>query len=324
MAVQVRLLGPIEIDTDSGRSVVLSAAKERSLVAALALAGGASVSTDFLISSLWGEEPPRAARKTLQTYVWNLRHALGAEHVVTEPMGYRLLVTRDEVDVHRFRTLVRDGDQALRDGRVQRARELLAGAVGLRRGEPLTGVAGHTGLAAEATRLEQEYLAAIEARIAADLAGGGHHELVGELEFLVREYPFRERLWGHLMVALYRSGRQADALAAYQRVRELLREELGLEPGGELRRIEAAVLRHELGAPGPDLDGIGVDGMSMRPSPVRYARTADGVSVAYQSAGSGPIEILAVPGYIHHLDIWWNAPTDRLVRELTRLDIPRA
>jgi DNA-binding SARP family transcriptional activator/pimeloyl-ACP methyl ester carboxylesterase len=315
--VQVRLLGPIEIGTDDGRSVTLSAAKERSLVAALALAGGATVSTDFLISSLWGEEPPGAARKTLQTYVWNLRQALGAERVVTEPVGYRLRVTRQEVDVYRFRTLVRDGDEALRDGRVHRARDLLAGAVALWRGEPLAGVARHTGLAAEATRLEQEYVAAIEARIAADLAGGCHHELVGELEFLVREYPFRERLWGHLMVALYRCGRQADALAAYQRVRELLREELGLEPGGELRRIEAAVLRHEVGAPDADLDGVAVPGVSMRPSPVRYARAADGVSVAYQSAGSGPIEILAVPGYIHHLDIWWNAPTDRLVRELT-------
>ena len=315
--MQVRLLGPIEIDADSGHSVTLSAAKERSLIAALALAGGAAVSTHFLISSLWGEEPPGAARKTLQTYVWNLRQTLGAEQVVTEPMGYRLLVTRDEVDVHCFRTLVRDGDAALRDGRVHRARELLAGALALWRGEPLTGVAGHTGLAAEATRLQQEYLAAIEARIAADLDGGCHHELVGELEFLVREYPFRERLWSHLMVALYRSGRQADALAAYQRVRELLREELGLDPGGELQRIEAAVLRHELGAPGPGVDGIAAPARSMRPSPVRYARAADGVSVAHQSAGGGPIEILAVPGYIHHLDIWWNAPTDRLVRELT-------
>ena len=249
--------------------------------------------------------------------MWNLRQALGAEQVVTEPMGYRLLVTRDEVDVHCFRTLVRDGDAALRGGRVHRARELLAGAVALWRGEPLTGVAGHTGLAAEATRLQQEYLAAMEARIAADLAGGCHHQLVGELEFLVREYPFRERLWGHLMVALYRSGRQADALAAYQRARGLLREELGLDPGGELQRIEAAVLRHELGAPVPDFDGIAADCTSTRPSPVRYARASDGVSVAYQSAGSGPVEILAVPGYIHHLDIWWNAPTDRLVRELT-------
>jgi DNA-binding SARP family transcriptional activator/pimeloyl-ACP methyl ester carboxylesterase len=323
--VRVRLLGPIEIDTDDDGSVVLSAAKERSLVAALALAGGATVSTDALISALWGEDPPNAARKTLQTYVWNLRRALGAQRVITEPVGYRLSVDRDEVDVHRFRSLVRDGDEALRSGRVGLAREALGAAVALWRGEPMTGIAPHTGLAADATRLEQEYLAAVEARIAADLAGGCHHELVGELEFLVREHPFRERLWGHLMVALYRSGRQADALAAYQRVRTLLRDELGLEPGGELRRIEAAVLSHNLALPEPEpavpnrADLPVATNPAIRPTPVRYARAADGVTVAYQSAGTAPIDILAIPGYIHHLDIWWNAPTDQLVRTLAGL-----
>ena len=313
--MQVRLLGPIEIDADDGHGLALNAAKERSLVAALALAGGAAVSADSLISALWGEEPPAAARKTLQTYVWNLRRALGSERIVTEPVGYSLRIGRDEVDVHRFRSLVREGDEALRAGRVGRARDALRAAVDLWSGEPLTGVASHTGLAADATRLEQEYLAALETRIAADLAGGCHQELVGELEFLVRRHPFRERLWGHLMVALYRSDRQADALAAYQRVREILRDELGLEPGGELRRLESAVLRHELGAP-EAAPAVGVPHESIRPSPVRYARAADGVTVAYQSTGSGPVDILAVPGYIHHLDIWWNAPTDRLVREL--------
>jgi DNA-binding SARP family transcriptional activator/pimeloyl-ACP methyl ester carboxylesterase len=315
--MQVRLLGPIVVDTDDGRSVAFSAAKERSFVAALALAGGAIVSADALISSLWGEDPPAAARKTLQTYVWNVRRALGANRVITEPEGYRLVVTRDEVDVHRFRTFVRDGDEALRQGRVDRARRMLGAAIALWKGEPLAGVGSHTGLAAEVTRLEQERLAALEARIAADLAGGSHNELVGELESLVREHPFRERLWGHLMVALYRSGRQADALAAYQRVRELLRDELGLEPGGELRRIEGAVLRHDVDPPAPAADGEVAPQRAFRPTPVRYARAADGVTVAYQSAGTGPLDILAIPGYIHHLDIWWNAPTNRLVRELS-------
>jgi pimeloyl-ACP methyl ester carboxylesterase len=121
------------------------------------------------------------------------------------------------------------------------------------------------------------------------------------------------------MVAMYRCGRQAEALAAYQRVRRLLIDELGIEPGGELRRTEAAILRQELD-PDPT-SGAGAVGPAevTRPSPVRYARTADGVSVAYRSAGSGPTSILAIPGYIHHLDIWWNAPTDHLVRELSRL-----
>jgi DNA-binding SARP family transcriptional activator/pimeloyl-ACP methyl ester carboxylesterase len=317
--VQVGLLGPIEIERDDGESFVLRAAKERSLVAALALAAGAPVTADALISALWGEEPPSAARKTLQTYIWNLRQALGNDCVVTGPVGYGLDVSPDEVDAHRFRRLVRVGDEALRAGRTEQARTVLRKALALWRGEALTGVAPHVGLAAEAVRLQQERLAALEARVSADLAVGAALELVGELEALVREHPFRERLWGHLMVALYRSGRQADALHAYQRVRALLREELGLEPGGELRRIEAAVLCHDLEPASPGAAPPAVPGHVIRPSPVTYARTADGVSVAYQVAGTGPVDILSVPGFIHHLDIWWNAPTDRLVRSLTSM-----
>ena len=130
---------------------------------------------------------------------------------------------------------------------------------------------------------------------------------MAELEALVREHPYREQMWGSLMLALYRGGRQADALDAYRRVRELLREDLGLEPGGELRRLETAVLNHDpaLGAPLTPLDGRS---RGMRRSPVRYARCRDGVSVAYQVAGEGPIDILAIPGFVSHLDIWWNAP----------------
>jgi DNA-binding SARP family transcriptional activator/pimeloyl-ACP methyl ester carboxylesterase len=317
--MRVRLLGAIEIETDDDRLVLLHAAKERSLLAALALAAGRIVPTDALITALWGDEPPTAARKTLQTYVWNLRRALGADRIHTDPVGYRLCVDPGDVDVHRFRTLVADGDAALRDGRVADARAALGSALALWRGEPLSGVARHTGLAGEAIRLEEERLSAIEARIAADLAGGSDDELVGELELLVDRHPFRERLWVHLMVALYRGGRQADALAAYQRVRRILLDELGVEPGGELRRTEGAILRHELDPAPTSGARTGGHAEVTRPTPVRYARTADGVSVAYRSAGTGPTPILAIPGYIHHLDIWWNAPTDHLVRELGRI-----
>ena len=317
--MRVRLLGPIETEADDGSLCVLGAAKERSLVAALALAFRSAVSTDALIWALWGEDPPTAARKTLQTYVWNLRQTFGNHRLATDAFGYRLDVSADDIDVHRFRALVHAGDEARRAGDTRSARTALHEALQLWRGEPFTGVAQHTGLAAEAVRLEQEWLAAVEARIAADLDAGLHAELVAELEFLVSQHPFRERLWGHLMVALYRCGRQADALAAYQRVRQILRDELGLDPGGELQRIEAAVLCHELG---PAVDGSDVEsvpGQAIRPSPVRYARTGDGFNIAYQVAGSGPLDILSIPGYIHHLDIWWNAPTDRLVRTLTTL-----
>lgn len=315
--VRIRLLGAVEIEADDGTPRVLGAAKERSLIAALALAGGSAVSTDALLWALWGDDPPPAARKTLQTYVWNLRQALGGPSVVTDPVGYRLRIEPEAVDVHRFRALVRAGDDALRDGAAPRARRLLANALGLWRDEPFTGVAQHTGLAAEAVRLQQERLSALEARITADLACGMHGELVGELELLVHQHPFRERLWGHLMVAPYRSGRQADALATFQRVRRILADELGLEPGGALRRIEAQILHHDAAlAAGTLGDAVADD---IRPSPVRYARTSDDVSIAYQVAGSGPLDILSIPGYIHHLDIWWNAPTDHLVRMLTSM-----
>jgi len=312
--VRVRLLGPIEV-VDDDRVVALPAAKERSLVAALGLAAGHDVPTDQLISALWGEEPPAAARKTLQTYVWNLRQALGSGAVVTTPTGYRMDVGADDVDVHAFRRSTREGDSAMRRGEVTRARELLTGALALWRGPALPGVAGHTGLAAEAARLEEEHLSALEARIDADLADGCDHELVGELEALLAEHPLRERLWGQLMLALYRSGRQADALRAYQRARDVLLEELGLEPGGGLRRIEAAVLNHEAG-PGAEVTSARD---AVRPTPVGYATAADGVAVAHQAAGHGPPDVVAIPGYVHHLDIWWNAPTDRLVRRLTSM-----
>ena len=183
-------------------------------------------------------------------YVSNVRRALGPELLATEASGYVLRVDVESVDVCRFRGLVETGEAAFRQGSVETARVKLGEAVALWRGEPFAGVGPHTGLAAAAVRLREEYLTAVEARVAADLAGGAHGEIVADLEALVREHPYRERLWGHLMVALYRGGRQADALAAYQRARTLLAEELGLEPGGELRRIERAVLDQD-----PSLDG---------------------------------------------------------------------
>jgi DNA-binding SARP family transcriptional activator/pimeloyl-ACP methyl ester carboxylesterase len=321
--VRVNLLGSLQVD-GSPAGTVLGAAKERSLLAALALNPGGVVPVDSLIAALWGEDPPAAARKTLQTYVWNLRQALGADAIATEPPGYALRIAPGDVDVGRFRALVRDGEAAMAAGDPAKASAVLGEAVALWRGEPFSGVAEHTGLAGEAVRLKQEYLSALETRISANLAAGRHTELVGELEALVRDHPFRERLWGYLMVALYRCGRQADALATYRRARELLVEELGLEPGGELRRIEESILRHDESVAAPDRLDIPVSAAAGTPgtilrSPVRYARSSDGVGIAYQVAGDGPIDILAIPGFVSHLDIWWNAPTDGLVRRLTSI-----
>jgi len=321
--VQVSLLGPLQID-GSPAGAVLGAAKERSLLAALALNPGGVVAVDSLIAALWGEDPPSAARKTLQTYVWNLRQSLGADMIATEPPGYALRIAPGDVDVGRFRALVRDGEAAMSEGDSAKASAVLGEAVALWRGEPFSGVAARTGLAGVAVRLTEEYLSAVETRFSANLAAGQHAELVGELEAFVRDHPFRERLWGYLMVALYRCGRQADALATYQRARGLLVEELGLEPGGELRRIEESILRHDESLAAPDRLKVPVSASAGTPStilrsPVRYARSSDGVSVAYQTAGDGPIDILAIPGFVMHLDIWWNAPTDSLVRRLTSI-----
>lgn len=319
--MRVGLLGTLELDGASG-GIVLAAAKERSLLAALALRPNSVVSTDSLIWSLWGEDPPASARKTLQTYVSNLRQSLGIDLIETAPPGYALRVDPEDIDVVRFRRLVRRGEAAIASGDQRSASAVLREATALWRGEPFAGVAPHTGLAAEGVRLKEEYLSALESRITADLAAGRHAEIVGELEGLAHAHPFRERLWGYLMVALYRCGRQVDALATYQRVRERLLDELGLEPGGELRRVEAAILNHDPSMAAPKVEAGPIT--SAHPtgvvrSPVRYARSTDGVSIAYQVAGSGPVDILAVPGFVSHLDIWWNAPTDGLVRRLTSL-----
>jgi DNA-binding SARP family transcriptional activator len=313
----VNLLGPVRVDRAEGGEVLLGAAKERSLVAALALRPGSVTAVDVLIDAIWGETAPPSARKTLQTYVSNLRRALGPDAVTTHPAGYSLRLRPEDTDVGCFRALVREGEQALRAGRAGPAREALAAAVALGRGQPLPGVGPHTGLAAEAVRLEEEFLTALETRVEADLAAGSGAELVGELESLVRDHPFRERLWSHLLVALYRSGRQADALAAYQRARRLLRDELGLEPGGELQRLERAILGQDPSLLGPAAEAeASAQTAAVRRSPVRYAVTPDGTHVAYQIVGNGPLDVLAIPGFVSHLDMWWDSPTDHLVRKL--------
>ena len=242
LGVRVNLLGPVQVGGAEGGEVLLGAAKERSLLAALALRPGSVMAVDALIDAIWGETAPPSARKTLQTYVSNLRRALGPDAVVTHPSGYSLSLRAEDTDVGCFRALVREGEQALRAGRRRtrprgprrRRRPGERSAPGWRR------AAYRSGRGGGAARRGVPYRPGI--RVEADLAAGSGADLVGELEILVHDHPFRERLWAHLLVALYRSGRQADALAAYQRARRLLRDQLGLEPGGELQRLERAIL----------------------------------------------------------------------------------
>jgi predicted ATPase/DNA-binding SARP family transcriptional activator len=220
--------------------------RAETLLALLAMRPGSPVSADALIDAVWSGAPPAGAGTTLRSYASRLRSALGeGVEIQRVSAGYRLDLPPESVDVTRFDAGVREGTELHRRGRYRRATEELRSALGLWRGRPFSGLPDDPFLA-EIARLEELRLRALELRIGADLEVGRASELVDELEGLLALYPFGERLWRHLMLALYRSGRQADALAAYHRARRALDEELGIEPGSELRELEAAILRQEV------------------------------------------------------------------------------
>jgi len=244
-AIDFRLLGPVEAAAGE-RVLQLGGRRQRTLLALLLLERGRAVSADQLAEELWNGKPPPGAAKTLRSYVSRLRAVLGRDAVAARPPGYALVVTPDQLDVHRFEKLVQQGQDALARGAAGLAADRLHAALALWRGPALADVADGGVLALEAKRLDDLHLVCIEDRIDADLALGHHAELVPELERLVAEEPLRERLWRELVLALYRSERQSDALAAYSRARKLLDEELGLEPSEELRALERAVLRHDV------------------------------------------------------------------------------
>jgi YVTN family beta-propeller protein len=242
--LEFRILGPFEV-VEQQRLVVLGGPKQRALLAILLLRRGEAVSSDRLIDQLWGESPPASAAKTLQGYVSHLRKALGNEVLLTRGGGYLLAVAPGQVDAERFEAMVADARRALADGDAAGARELFGSALALWRGEALADLAYEPFAQGEIARLEQARLAALEDRIDADLMLGRHRGVVGELEALVGLHPHRERLLGQLMLALYRSERHADALDAYRRGRQALADELGLEPGVELRALEQRILTHD-------------------------------------------------------------------------------
>ncbi|MGY1810146.1 BTAD domain-containing putative transcriptional regulator [Blastococcus sp. SYSU D00669] len=247
--MEFAVLGPLQVVGPDGPVDVVGA-KERALLAHLVAAQGRMVSTEELIDNLWGEQPPRTATKSLQNYVLRLRNVLepernGRPHIlVTDGRGYRLAVPDDAVDARRFATLVELGRQALADGRAEAAASTLTEALALWRGPAYAGLPDRA-CGGEARRLEELRLVAVEDRIAAQLEQDREREVVPELEQLVHEHPLRERLWYLLVLALYRSGRQADALAAYSRAREVLLAELGADPGEELRRLHAQILKQD-------------------------------------------------------------------------------
>ncbi|MDP9070812.1 MAG: winged helix-turn-helix domain-containing protein [Actinomycetota bacterium] len=271
VTLEFGVLGPLEV-TELGRPVALSGGKARCLLATLLVHRGRVLSTDRLIEELWEENPPADAANALQVKVSQLRRAIGPARLVTRCPGYSLEVEPHDVDAVRFERLVRQGRQAVARGAWQEAGTALREAGELWRGPALATVDG-TSVRIEARRLEEARLNALEDRIDAELALGLHRELVGELQALVSEHPFRERLWAQLILALYRSGRQSEALRVYQQARQALVEQLGLEPGVELRRMEAAVLAQDpsLGTPPPP-PAVGEALPSTSSSPVALTR----------------------------------------------------
>jgi predicted ATPase/DNA-binding SARP family transcriptional activator len=240
---EIRLLGPFEV-VAGGRPAEISGSKRYAFLALLALRRGRVVSVDELIDALWGDQLPSAPRNALQHHVARLRAALGQDTIVASNDGYAL-IDDASVDALRFEELLGEARIALREGDASRAAESIPLALGLWRGPALQGLTNTTWFSGEARRLEALRVDALEEQFEAALALGEHREIVSELRAAVEENPFRERLWGQLMLALYRSGRQADALEGFQEARRVLEEQLGLEPGPELRRVQEAILTQD-------------------------------------------------------------------------------
>jgi DNA-binding SARP family transcriptional activator len=252
--LEFRILGPLEVEGRSG-PVALGGQKQRALLAALLLDAGRVVATDRLVDLVWGDAAPKTATTSLQNSISRLRRELGADVLETRAPGYVLRVGPAQIDARRFEVLLGD---ARRAGAEER-RALLEEALSLWRGAALAEFAFEEFAQAETRRLEELRLVAHEERIDADLELGRHGDVAGELEALVREHPLRETLRRQLMLALYRSGRQAEALEAYQDARARFVEELGIEPGPELKQLQAEILRHEAGIAAPRASPAGVD-----------------------------------------------------------------
>ncbi|HVN62908.1 MAG TPA: AfsR/SARP family transcriptional regulator [Gaiellaceae bacterium] len=241
-ALEIRLLGPFEV-VAGGTLADVGGSKRQALLAMLALRRSHVVSVDALVDGLWSEELPAAPRNAIHHHIARLRAALGEKSIVGSADGYALTDAR--VDAVRFEELLAETRAALRAGDPEAAADSVAQALALFRGPALPGLADTDWLRAEATRLDALHTDALEEHFEAALALGRHGEIVSAIRAAVDDSPFRERLHGQLMLALYRCGRQADALEAFRRARDILSEQLGLEPGPGLRRLERAILAHD-------------------------------------------------------------------------------
>ncbi|MEV4616087.1 BTAD domain-containing putative transcriptional regulator [Kitasatospora sp. NPDC049258] len=268
------VLGSLLVRDGSGEHVV-PAAKQRVLLAALLLRPGQVVPADVLADTIWNFSPPPSAATTLRNYVMRLRRSLGAagERIGTREGGYLIELDPSELDAWRFESLRAQGVAALREGAYERAAELLGSALGLWRGPALIDVPSDALHQFEADRLNEGRLDAVEAWMEAELRLGRHQAVVAELRALTAEHPGRERFWAQLMTALHRSGRRTEALNAYQQVRRTLVEEIGVEPGAEIREVHRIILREEESATAVGTNGV--DRMVVEPLAVPFQLPAD-------------------------------------------------
>ena len=287
-SIDARLLGPLEVEAHAAR-LALGPTGQRALLARLLLDANRTVAVDRLLDDLWGEHVPRTAVKMIHIHISKLRKLLPAGTLVTRPPGYAVTIPPEALDLVRFERLRERGRNALAGGSAAEAADRLREALALWRGPALAEFDGPFA-AIESGRLEELRLACVEDRIDADLALGGHTPLVGELDALVAHQPLRERLRGQLMLALYRSGRQAQALAAYRQLRQMLSSELGIEPSPALRELERRMLQQD-----PTLDVATVEPRPRPGAPAARPMRASSLNAQRGAAASNAFWTAARP-----------------------------
>jgi DNA-binding SARP family transcriptional activator/pimeloyl-ACP methyl ester carboxylesterase len=312
--MEFRILGPLEV-RDGDREVRLRTGKERALLALLLVNANRTLAVDGMVDALWGEDVPESAHKMVQVYVSHLRKLLPPDTLGTRPPGYVLTIERERLDLHRFESAVTEARAALEAGRVEAAERGFGEALALWRGPALAEFESEPFAKLEGARLENLRMYAVEGKLEAALALGHHSAAAGELEALVAQHPLREGLRAQHMLALYRSGRHAEALASYQSFRRRLSEELGIEPSASLRDLERQMLHQdpalELPARGADFEeAITATRDATLAAPARdvaYARSGD-VRIAYQVVGDGPLDLILVHGWVCTFQPGWEYP----------------
>ena len=301
------ILGPLEVSV-AGQSLAIGRARTRAVLALLLVQANRVVPADTLAQLLWPHLTTDRAAANLQVRLSELRRALRSvgegDRLQSRPPGYRFQVDDGELDALRFEGLVGVGRKALISGDAHGGLASLETALGLWRGVPLVDIDGGTLASAERTRLEELHLDAQQARIDALLAAGRHQETLGVLEALTGAHPLRERFWYQRLLALYRCGRQAEALRAYQQLRSTLVDQIGIEPNPQLRELEAQILRQD---PALLSRPVGRPGAEALVPQTRYVDSG-GVHIAYQVVGEGATDILFVPGLISHIELAWEDP----------------